>query len=263
MLGSEIRKHLASGGKVFGTMMENPANPKQLGFFLATGIDFVFIDNEHQPLGREVTAQACQFFASNNIAAVVRIPKADPAAACMSIDGGAQGIIAPYVECDRQVWDIICAVKYRPLKGKSLTLLRETGRFPSPETERYLLAMNRHHLVIIMIESREGIDRLDGLLAFREVDAVLIGPNDLSISLGVPDGYDSPLFRDAVTEVMRKSRQAGKGFGLHFDEFQHNEYWVERGANFTVFSRDTFGACQYLRTGIERLRKRRGAAVGA
>ncbi len=254
MRGSEIRSALAKGEKIFGTMLEGPTNARQLVDYLSIGLDFVFIDNEHQPLDRDSTSQACHFFRLNGIAPIVRVPIPDLTHAARVIDGGAQGIIAPYVERPDQVWDVICAAKYRPLKGVALDRVRRSGHFPSEETKAYLERLNHDNLVVIMIESVEGIARLDEILSFREVDAILIGPNDLSVSLGVPDRYDDPVFKDAVETIMARALAAGKGFGLHMNEKRHNEYWVRRGANFTVYARDTFGARDFIESGIRNLK---------
>ena len=83
-------------------------------------LDMVFIDTEHTPHDRNTTSWLCQVYSAHNLAPVVRIPSPDPYLAQMVLDGGAAGIIAPYVETVEQVRALGGAVKYGPLKGDKL-----------------------------------------------------------------------------------------------------------------------------------------------
>jgi 2-keto-3-deoxy-L-rhamnonate aldolase RhmA len=255
MNGKEIRKVLSAGGRVFGTALEGIGNARQLNIYLETGMDFVFIDNEHNPLDRNQTSFACSLFSKSGIAPIVRIPKPDAYLAAMVVDGGAYGVIAPYVETVEDVWDIVAAVKYRPLKGKALKELKTSMKFPSEESKRYIDKMNENGIVVIMIESAAGLQNLDRILEIPGVDAILIGPNDLSISYGVPEMYEHPVFINAVQNVMEKTLQAAVGFGIHFSTLDLQKYWTLRGQNFIVYSTDTFIAYNYMKQGFEELKK--------
>ena len=144
MNGKEMREKLASGGKVFGTAIQSLGLPGQIVAFSQTGVDFVFIDNEHTPLDRSKTAFACHLFAGRGVAPLVRIPEPDLHMAAMVLDAGAQGLIVPCVENQDQVWSAICAARYRPLKGRALDRLYSDDRFPSEDTERYLERNNEN-----------------------------------------------------------------------------------------------------------------------
>ena len=255
MHGKEIRKVLRSGGKVFGTCLEGVGNQRQLYYLQKTGVDFVFIDNEHNPLDRNQTSSACYFFTNAGIAPFVRIPRPDANLAAGIVDSGGCGVIAPYVENEDEAWDIVAAVKYRPLKGKALKDLRVSNKFPSDKTKEYIENMNENNVVVIMIESAAGAENLEKILEVPGIDAILIGPNDFSISHGVPDMYDHPIFVNAAQKVMEKSLKAGAGFGIHFSDLELHRIWTQKGQNFVTYSSDTSIACQYLQQGIEELRK--------
>ena len=255
MNGKEIKKVLKSGGKVFGTLVEGISNSKQLDWYIQqTGMDFVFIDNEHDPLDRAQTSCICSIFSKAGIAPIVRIPKPDSYFASMALDGGAHGIMVPYVETADDAWSTVAAVKYRPLKGKYLLELRNSGKFPSIETESYVNRLNENGIVVIMIESIEGINKLDEILAVPGIDVILIGPNDLSVSLGVPDMYEHPIFMDAVQKILDTCLKARVGFGVHLNTPELHRNWIERGQNFTVYASDTYVAFKYLKEGIADLR---------
>lgn len=255
MRGREIKETIKSGGRVFGSLIESTCNAKQMNWFIKTGIDFVFIDNEHNPLDRNNTSYACSLFARAGVAPLVRIPRPDIYLATMAVDGGAHGIMVPYVETVEEVYQVVSAVKYRPLKGKGLKEAISSGKFPSDTSRDYIQKLNEDGFVVIMIESAEGNANLDNILNVPGIDAIVIGPNDLSVSLGIPDMYEHPLFTEAVDSIMKKALNAGVGFGIHLNSPTLHKHWMDRGENFILYSSDTYGAYEYIKSGIEGLKK--------
>src|SRR5262245_51403976 len=120
MNGHEVRQRMRQGQRVFGTHITSAANPVISGMLAALDLDFVFICNEHMPLDRGETSLMCQFYAARGIVPIVRIPSPRAEWASMALDGGAQGIVAPYVERVEEVRELVGAVRYRPLKGRML-----------------------------------------------------------------------------------------------------------------------------------------------
>jgi 4-hydroxy-2-oxoheptanedioate aldolase len=114
-----LKEKLNSGRRVYGTAIASHSTGWAEVVRLSN-LDFVFIDTEHIPLGRETVANMCARYAGMGIAPMVRIPSPDPNAACMALDGGASAIVAPYIESPEDVRALVGAVKYRPLKGKKL-----------------------------------------------------------------------------------------------------------------------------------------------
>lgn len=225
-------------------------------------LDFVFIDNEHAPLGRESTMALCQLYAARGIVPLVRIPVADPTWACMALDAGAQGVICPYIEDPEVLLQVAGAVKYRPLKGQKLqTFLRE-GTGVEPNTLEYLDQKNKDNLLIANIESVPAMERLEEILQIDELDAVLVGPNDLSISLNMPDDYENPMFITAVEEIIQKARAAGKGAGIHYSTCLEQELrYIEHGANLVVHSADALEAAKKINGDLARLRAEFGDSL--
>jgi len=112
---------------------------------------------------------------------LVRIPAPDPFAATQVLDGGAGGVMVPYVETAEQVRALSGAVKLRPVKGQRLAE-RLAGRRFEPALEDYLARRN-HSALVVNIESVPALNALDEILATPGLDGVLIGPHDLSCSL--------------------------------------------------------------------------------
>ena len=200
-------------GPLFGTLIVSES-PRWLDVVGHCGLDFVFIDTEHVALDRGSVAWMCQSYARAGLPPLVRIPSPDPYSATMVLDGGAAGVVAPYVETVEQVRALRGAVKLRPVKGLKLQGLLAGERASRP-LDDYLARSARERALIINIESVPALENLEALVAEPGVDGVLIGPHDLSCSLEVPEQYDHPRFKAAVKRIFQTARQAGIGAGIH------------------------------------------------
>lgn len=221
-------------------------------------IDYVFMDSEHSPNNRETIAWAAQCYAAHGIAPLLRIPEISPSQAAMALDAGAHGVIVPYVETLEQVKAMVGAVKYRPLKGMALQRVLEHDEFPSEQTRTYLPEFNPDACLIIMIESTSGMENLDAMLAFGGTDAVLIGPHDLSINLGIPEQYDHPTFVEAVKQVISTCQTHGTGVGMHhnFGTTEKVIEWVQSGLTFISVRGDTLFIARGAQQEIATIRQR-------
>jgi 2-keto-3-deoxy-L-rhamnonate aldolase RhmA len=229
---------LKSGQNVYGTCITS-TGPMWPAAVKKTGVDFVFIDTEHVPLGRNELAALCQQFRAHDVTPIVRIPCPDPFLACQAIDAGALGIVAPYLESTDQIRDLVGATKYRPLKGELLEkYLKGTVQIPA-NVKEYVDNMNAANICIANIESVPAMEKLDEMLSVEGLDAVFIGPHDLSVSLGLPEQYDHPDFEEAVRTIIHKSRAHGVAIGIHFSlEPERQIQWMKEGANIVVHSFD-------------------------
>jgi len=224
-----------------------------------TGIDLAFIDTEHTPIDRAQLSWMCQAFRNLHVAPVVRIPEPDPFRACMVLDGGATGVIVPYVESPEQVQDLRGAVKLRPLKGRRLQRVLIGTEELDATTAEYLSQRNQDRVMIINIESTPALENLDAILAVPDLDAVLVGPHDLSISLGVPEQYGHPTFLDAIRFIIKKCRERSIGVGVHFsDGIQPEIQWAREGANLIMHSSDAALVRQTLMADLARFRRELG-----
>lgn len=233
-----LLQKLKDGENVYGTCITS-TGPMWPAAVARTGIDFVFIDTEHVPLGRNELATLCQHFRALQITPIVRIPCPDPYLACQAIDGGALGIVAPYLESTDQIVELVGATKYRPLKGEILTSYLN-GTTPVPtHIQAYVDKYNAENICIANIESVPALERLDELLSVKGLDAVFIGPHDLSVSMGLPEAYDHPDFEAAVRTIIHKTRAKGLSIGIHFSlEPERQVQWIKEGANIVVHSFD-------------------------
>jgi 4-hydroxy-2-oxoheptanedioate aldolase len=265
MTGADLGQALRAGHKVFGTLLvsNSPFWPSAV---LGTGVDFVFLDTEHVPLDRHDLAWMCRAYGALGLPPLVRISSPDPYQATQVLDGGAAGVVAPYVETVEQMQALRGAIKCRPIKGQSLAG-HLSGEAPfGGELANYVNARNAGNVFVVNIESRPAIENLDRLLAVEGLDAVLIGPHDLSCNLGIPEQYDHPVFEEACRTIFTKARAAGIGAGCHvyYGNVQQQIRWMgEAGANLIIHSDDIHAFAQKMTEDIRALRTAAGSPMPA
>lgn len=217
MNGETIRQKLINGERIYGTHVASLGNPVAARITSDVEMDFVFICTEHMPIDRTEVSMMCQLYSAWGISPMVRIPYPSAHWAGMAIDGGADGIVAPYVETVEQVKELVGAVKYRPIKGKFLQDILSGERKPNEKLQKFFSTFNRDKYLIIGIESVEAINNLENLLSVEGVDGVFLGPHDITCSMGIPEEYDNPEYFAALIRVVRICRKMNKGVGLHTD----------------------------------------------
>ena len=262
MTGAELRAGLRAGRQLYGTLIvaDSPRWPDSVA---KIGLDFVFIDTEHIAIDRPTLSWMCQTYRALGLPPVVRITAPDPYEACCVLDGGACGVVAPYVETVAQAEALCGAVKLRPLKGRRLQeALRDTASL-QPELAGYIERHNAHQVLLINVESQPAIDNLDALLAVPGVDGVLIGPHDLSTSLGLPEQYDHPRFEAAVRTIFRQARARHLAAGIHsWMGVERELSWAgPEGANFFIHEGDIIAMRIKLTSDLAALRARLGGTA--
>ena len=255
MNGRAIIEALHSGRRIYSSAIVAmsplwPALAKQ------AGIDFVFVDTEHVPLDRQTLSWICQTYSALGVPPVVRIPCNDPFEACKVLDAGAGGVIGPYVETAEQVRELVGAVKLRPLKGRRLQEALTNPKTMEPELADYLERRNGDKILIVNIESVPAMENLHEICSVPGLDAVLIGPHDLSCNLGIPEQYDHPKFDEAVRKIFEIARSHNVGAGIHFWLGIEKEVaWSKAGGNLVMHSSDLAAFSRTLKTEIDYLKK--------
>ena len=250
----EFIECLKRGERLYGTAVLSPS-PLWPPVVKGTGVDFVFLDTEHTPIDRTTLAQMCLAFKGCELPPLVRIGSPDPHEARRVLDGGASGVLAPYVESAEQVSELVGAVKLRPLKGERLKTALEKPDSLEPKLADYLSNWNKENFLMINIESVPAVEKLDSILAEPGLDGVVIGPHDLSLSLGLPEQYSNPRFESVVAGVISKVRRKGLSVGIHLSqEAELQIKWARAGANIILHSFDLTLFEQKLREDITAIR---------
>ncbi len=236
--GEQLKQKVGGGGIVYGTMISMGRNPGWGRTVGAFGLDYVIIDTEHAARSRSEVADYMAAFNYTGVVPIVRIPIPASHYVTMFLDAGAQGVLAPYCETVDEVKEVVGATKWKPLKGALARKAVDLGEFPSEETKEYLENRNRNNVCIIGIESVPAIENLESILEVDGIDAIFVGPNDLSITLGVPDQYDHPDYEAALREIIEKCRAADTPVLIHHQTVELTQKWLREGARFVLYSSD-------------------------
>lgn len=257
----DLKQKLLKGQNAYGTCI-TVNTPIWPGLVASADLDFVFIDTEHIPIDRSELAKMCRIYQANNLSPIVRILKSDPYRASQAIDDGAIGVITPYLENTKQIKELVGATKFRPLKGEKLNAILSGEGQPGAEIKSYLEKNNNGNLCIANIESVPAAERLDELLSIQGLDAVFIGPHDLSVNMGIPEQYDHPDFIKMVKTIVRKSREHTLGVGIHFSlEPQRQIYWIKEGVNMIIHSSDMALFSQRLNSDVNEIKRSVGDLI--
>ena len=213
-------------------------NPRWTSAIADLGLDYVVIDMEHAPRGRSEVADYLVAIQSTDIVPIVRIPIPDSHYVTMALDAGAHGVLAPYCETVEEVREVVGASKYRPLKGAMVKRVVEECIFPSEESRKYLEDVNRNSVCIIGIESVPAIENLDKILEINGIDAIFVGPNDLTISLGIPNQYDHPDYESALRQIIKSCQDKNTPVLIHHQSVDLTKKWLKEGARFVLHSSD-------------------------
>ena len=238
MNGYELKQRMEDGGIVYGTMLSMSRNPRWATPMSNFGLDYVIIDTEHSPRGRDEVADFLAAFNFSGVVPIIRVPIPDSHYITMALDAGAHGILAPYCETVKEAKEVVAAAKWRPLKGAQVRRIVEMGKFPSDATKAYLENRNRNSICIIGVESVPAIENLDNILNVPGIDAIFVGPNDLSISLGIPDQYDHPDYEAALRDVLRICKAHKVPNLFHHQTVDLSTKWLREGARFVLYSSD-------------------------
>jgi 4-hydroxy-2-oxoheptanedioate aldolase len=176
------------------------------------GFDYVCIDLQHGMIDYPDATELVLAIHAGGSVPVVRVPSNDLAAINRMLDAGARGIIVPLVETLADVESAAAACRYPPAGRRSYGPNRAALHSPGP----YFETANDDVLCIPMIETRAALEGVEKLAAVPGVDALYVGPNDLSLALGLPPGPDSPdPYQSAYRRIARACREAGIAAGIH------------------------------------------------
>ena len=204
----------------------------------ATTVDYIVIDSEHGSRSRNDIARMGYVVKSAGLTAIVRVVSTEPIWVAMALDAGADGVLVPYCETLEEIR--ACAIKLRthPLKGEAFANVVERDEYPSEAVREYIGNRHKDHLFIVGVESKPAADRIEQILDCGPIDGVFIGPNDMSTSLGIPDQYDNPLYRDTLKRVIDASEGRGVPVMIHHQTHETGMMAIELGARWVLHSSD-------------------------
>ena len=200
--------------------------------------DWLTIDMEHTSIDLNELQILVGFIQSHNIAALVRVSKNEEVIIKRVLDAGADGIIVPMVCTKEDALQAVSYAKYPPF-GKRGVGLNRAQRFGFG-FEEYKKWIDGNLVIIAQIEHIKGVENIEEIIKTEGIDGVIIGPYDLSGSVGVPGNFNDEKLMSAIEEVEKKCNIYQKSLGYHVIE-PNGDLVIEKinsGYNFIAFSTD-------------------------
>jgi 2-dehydro-3-deoxyglucarate aldolase len=202
------------------------------------GFDWLAIDLEHSATTLAQAEQLIRVIDAKGVCPLVRLTCADDMQIKRVMDSGAHGVIVPQVAHVSQVEQVFQAMHYPPKGARGVGLGRAQGYGASFDAYRQWLAESA--ILIPQIEHIDALGHLDAILGHPAVDACMIGPYDLSASMGTPGDFNDPAFKDAMATILREAGRHGKAAGIHVVEPNPVEFKqrINEGYRFVAYSVD-------------------------
>ena len=212
MLNNTLRKRIKGGELTLGSWI-TIGHPNVAEILSNAGFDWLVIDIEHNPIDISMVQTLITTIQSKGVAAFMRVSKNEEVVIKHVLDAGADGIIVPMV-CSRE--DAIQAVdyaKYPPIGKRGVGLARAQQYGIGFETYKKWVAENL--VVIAQIEHIDGINNLEDIISVPGIDGTIIGPYDLSGSMGMPGEFEKPVVKDALKRYIDICKEHNFPMGFH------------------------------------------------
>ncbi len=232
---------LREGKRVVGAMVRMVRNPAVAAVAHNAGLDFIMLDLEHGPYAMETVDDVFKVGRTLGLGCFVRVPELAKGYVSRSLDCGATGVMVPMLESVEQAHLLVRWAKYPPLGGRGFGGVGGHTDFigiASDRTPAFMAKANVDTITIAQIETAQAIQNIDAIAAEPGIDALLIGPNDLAISMGCVGDLLGDTVDKAIGKVAAAAKKHGKIFGMHGPD-PLTERWLPRGLTLVMSNVDT------------------------
>lgn len=251
-----LTEQLKAGKPVVGTWL-NSASPIVAELLAMSGFDYVCVDAEHSAIDLSQIQPIFQAIRSGNkdCAALIRLHGVDYSFVKRYLDAGAQGVIAPLVRTKEEARLLVEATKYPPmgLRGVGFCRANKYGL----QLEKEFETANKNILVAVQIEHIEAVANIDEILGVEGIDAVFIGPYDLTASMGITGQFDHIDYVVARNRIIEACRQHKVVPGIHVvpPEPEQVVKRYEEGYQLLAYSLDITMLTESCKVGLNEIRK--------
>jgi 2-keto-3-deoxy-L-rhamnonate aldolase RhmA len=252
-VAKSLKQRLRAGEVVVGSWI-SLGQPGIAEIMSRAGFDWLVVDLEHSVIGMETAGELIRIIDLCGVAPLVRLTSNDSDQIKRVMDVGAHGIVVPMVRSAAEAAQAVAATRYPPEGTRGVGLGRAQGY--GTTFHRYLSWQTDGPVVIVQIEHRDAVAHLEEILEVPGVDGFLIGPYDLSCSMGIPGQFERAEFTEAMTRIRATGRQLGCPAGLHIVEpdLARLEQAIHEGFTFIAYSVDMRLLDVGARQGVARAR---------
>lgn len=233
------------------------AHPAIAEIMAKAGFDWLAVDMEHSVITIREAEELIRIIDLCDVVPLVRLSANDPVQIKRVMDAGAYGVIVPMVNLSVEAEQAVAAVRYPPQGRRGVGLARAQGYGAS--FGNYLDWVNKESVVIVQVEHIDAANNLEAILAVDGVDGFIVGPYDLSGSLGVPGQFDHPLMKEVMQRIETVGIASGKAPGIHVIEPKPEELKnrIEQGFRFVAYSLDIRMLDRTCRDGLDTVKNLR------
>jgi len=234
----DIRKALAERRLSIGSWLQS-SSPVMAEIMARAGFSWLASDCEHGDADLLSFANQARAVSGYPCVPLVRVAENSTIQIRRALDLGAGGVIVPLVNSPEEARKAVAAAKYPPQGVRGFAFIRANAW--GQDIDAYSAEANEKTAVLVMIETKEAVGRIDEILAVNGVDGVVIGPYDMSGSYGVPGQTSHPLVAEACRKVSEACAKAGKSAGLHIviPDKGKIEKAIAEGFSFLALGMDT------------------------
>jgi 2-keto-3-deoxy-L-rhamnonate aldolase RhmA len=230
---NSLKVMLKEGRVIVGVTTQHVTTAWLARLWKNSGTDFVYVEYEHGFMNEGDLAQFVLSCRLNGLPVVAKVPECSRTHAAKLLEAGVIGIQLPWTESREQIDRLTSYVKFPPLgiraaapgMGNCDYNLGVNGR-------EFIEAANRETVILAHVETRQGIQNLDAILANPHVDVLFLGMYDLSVSYGQPGDFRHPDVAAAVETALAAAQRHGKTAGMYVPDARMAEPWVARGMRF-------------------------------
>lgn len=236
---SRLKARLRSRKPVFGAW--NSLRDAQITeIFARSQVDFISLDIEHSTIDYKDALEMMKASQSQGVPCLPRIASHNMEMIKRLLEAGADGIIAPMVESREDVENLVRWIKYPKVGKRSFGINRAQGY--GFDFDSYVKTWNDSSIFIAQVESIKGVENIEAIVSHPEVDGVMVGPYDISGSIGVPGQLDHPSVLAAAQRIVEASQRSGIACGTHLVEAKAEQISASLASQFTfvVLSSDIF-----------------------
>ncbi|MDC0547259.1 aldolase/citrate lyase family protein [Gammaproteobacteria bacterium] len=232
-----LREKLKTGGVSTGSWCQLPS-PDIAEILAFQEFEWITFDMEHGLISYQDLPNMCRAVEARSKISLARLGDCGRMEILRALDAGCSGIICPMIESKQNLLDIIDMASWPPTGKRGVAFNRNNLFGLRFDQEKYV---SENPFIVAMIETRKGVDNLSEILSVDKLDAILVGPYDLSASYGVTAQFDSPEFLEALSSMEMLCKKHGVPFGIHqvepsVDLLQKN---IANGYRFIAYSMDT------------------------
>jgi 2-dehydro-3-deoxyglucarate aldolase/4-hydroxy-2-oxoheptanedioate aldolase len=238
MQTNQVKQALRAGKLQLGIALWQLRSAEIARVYAAAGFDWIFLDTEHGGFDIETVQDICRVANLVNIAPVVRATDVQYPLIARALDCGAQGIIFPRVESPELLERAVSWTQFPPKGARGFGLAGPQTGYASHTMGEVIDHMNANTLVVLQIETVRAFEARNELLSVAGIDAVLIGPADLSVSLGVPGEFQHPRMIETIEAIRQSCIRFGVAPGLHARSSTLAKFWRDRGMLFLSCSNE-------------------------